>query len=86
MTTTEPNPARGSQTSGRSRAFHYVGVGAPCGLAWAAGLRGFMAQVAGTGFEVEWAGTFGWILAPGVAAGALLGLAEGLRLSGGRRG
>ena len=45
-----------------------------------------MAKVAGTGSEVEWAGTFGWILAPGVATGALLGLAAWLRLTGGRRG
>jgi hypothetical protein len=34
-------------------------VGGLCGLAWAAGLRGFMAQVAGSASEVDWAGTFG---------------------------
>jgi hypothetical protein len=34
----------------------------------------------------SWSGTFGWILAPGLAAGALLGWAEHLRRTGGRRG
>jgi hypothetical protein len=61
-------------------------VGGLCGLAWAAGLRGFMAQVAGSESEVDWAGTFGWILVPGIGVGVLLGLAEHLRSSGGRRG
>src|ERR1017187_1351656 len=64
MTTTQVSCTR-PQTSGRPRAWHYIGLGSLCGLAWAAGLRGFMAQVAGSGSEVEWAGTFAWILAPG---------------------
>ena len=63
MTTTQVSCTR-PQTSGRPRAWHYIGLGSLCGLAWAAGLRGFMAQVAGSGSEVEWAGTFAWILAP----------------------
>jgi len=54
-----------------------VVVGALCGLAWASGLRGFMAQVAvRDGSSISWMGTFGYVLAPGVAAGALLGLAS----------
>jgi hypothetical protein len=61
-------------------------VGGLCGLAWAAGLRGFMAQIAGSASGVDWAGTFGWILLPGIGVGALLGWAEQLRSSGGRRG
>ncbi|HEX6256525.1 MAG TPA: hypothetical protein VFZ70_12030 [Euzebyales bacterium] len=61
-------------------------VGGVCGLAWATGLRGFMAEIAGTASGVEWVGTFVWILAPGVLAGALLGWAEHLRRTGGRRG
>jgi|GEM_PF-1749690 len=61
-------------------------VGGLCGLAWAAGLRGFMAQIAGTASGVDWAGTFAWILLPGIGVGALLGWAEHLRASGGRRG
>ena len=61
-------------------------VGGLCGLAWAAGLRGFMAQIAGSESTVDWAGTFGWILLPGIGVGALLGWAEHLRTSGGPRG
>jgi hypothetical protein len=54
---------------------HVLG-GAVCGLAWAAGLRGLMAQVAfREGSEVTWLGTFGWVLAPGAVAGGLLGWA-----------
>jgi hypothetical protein len=40
-------------------------VGGLCGLAWAAGLRGFLAQIAGTASGVDWAGTFAWILLSG---------------------
>lgn len=63
-----------------------IAVGGVCGLAWAAGLRGFMAEIAGSASGVEWVGTFVWILLPGVLTGALLGWAEHLRRSGGRRG
>ncbi|MGW1345397.1 hypothetical protein ACWCOV_30415 [Kribbella sp. NPDC002412] len=59
-------------------------IGAVGGLAWAAGLRGFMAQVAGDEAGVEWVGTFVWILLPGVLIGVLLGWAEHLRRTGGR--
>lgn len=62
---------------------HLLG-GAVCGLAWAAGLRGFMAQVAvRDGSEVTWLGTFGWVLAPGIVVGGLLGWAFHLWRSGG---
>lgn len=61
-------------------------LGGLCGLAWAAGLRGFMAQIAGIDSTVDWAGTFGWILLPGVLVGALLAWAEHIRRSGGRPG
>ena len=80
MTTTQVSPTHGSQSSGRPRAWRYIGLGSLRGLVWAAGRHCFMAQVAGTGSEVEWAGTFGWSLAPGVATGALLGLAAWLSL------
>ena len=63
-----------------------LSLGAVCGLAWAASLRGFMAQVAGAESGVSWSGTFGWILAPGVATGLLLAWAEYIRRTGGRRG
>ena len=79
--------------SGRHQQAHKGGgptmtvlVGGLCGLAWAAGLRGFMAQIAGPESSVDWAGTFGWILVPGIGVGALPGWAEHLRTSGGRRG
>jgi hypothetical protein len=61
-------------------------LGGLCGLAWATGLRGFMAQIAGDESSVDWAGTFGWILLPGILVGVLLGWAEHLRTSGGRPG
>jgi hypothetical protein len=61
-------------------------VGGVCGLAWATGLRGLMAQVAGQESTVSWLFTFGFILLPGVVVGVLLGWAEHLRTTGGRRG
>lgn len=60
-------------------------LGGPCGLAWAAGLRGFMAQITDVA-SVSWSGTFGYILLPGIVIGVLLGWAEHLRRTGGRRG
>jgi hypothetical protein len=48
-------------------------IGAVCGLAWAAGLRGLMSVLAGPQSEVSWYGTFVQILLPGVLTGALLG-------------
>ncbi|GGU13067.1 hypothetical protein [Lentzea flava] len=48
-------------------------IGAVCGLAWAAGLRGLMSELAGVSSHVSWYGTFGQILLPGVLTGALLG-------------
>jgi hypothetical protein len=63
-----------------------LAIGGVCGLAWAAGLRGFMAELAGSGSDVGWYGTFAQILLPGVIAGVLLGWAEHIRRTGGRRG
>jgi hypothetical protein len=62
-----------------------VAVGGICGLAWAAGLRGFMAQIA-EGSTVSWSGTVGYVLLPGLVVGMLLGWAEHLRRTGGRPG
>src|SRR4030095_17228565 len=67
------------------RLWPLLSIGGVCGLAWAAALRGFMAQVAGAESGVSWGGTFGWILLPGVVTGLLLGWAEYLRRTGGRR-
>jgi hypothetical protein len=59
--------------AGRGATSHVL-IGGLCGLAWAAGLRGFMAKIAGSESTVDWAGTFGWILVPGTLVGALLGV------------
>lgn len=64
----------------------HVLVGAVLGLAWAAAFRGFMAEIAGGASRFEWYGTFVGVLAGGVIAGALFGLAEYFRRTGGRRG
>jgi hypothetical protein len=61
-------------------------LGGLCGLAWAAGLRGFMAQIEYEDSNVSWTGTFGYILLPGLVIGLLLGWAEHFRRTGGRRG
>ena len=63
-----------------------IAVGAVGGLAWAASLRAYMAELAGSATGMEWVGTFAQILLPGVLIGALLGLAEFFRRTGGRRG
>lgn len=80
-----PEPRRGATTRPGFPA-GLVLIGALCGLAWAAGLRGFMSEIAGFGSVVSWYGTFGEVLAPGVVTGMLLGWAEHLRRTGGRRG
>lgn len=72
-------------TGDRSRGAAPVLLGGLCGLAWAAGLRGFMAQIVDEDSSVNWSGTFGYILLPGLVIGLLLGWAEHLRRTGGRR-
>lgn len=64
----------------------FVAIGATCGIAWAAGFRGYMVELAGPASTVGWWGTFGALLLPGAIAGGLLGWAEALRRTGGRRG
>lgn len=62
-------------------------VGVVVGLAWGAGLRGFMAAVADDpGSQVSWIGTFGVILPVSAVVGGLLGWAEHLRRTGGLHG
>lgn len=62
-------------------------VGGICGLAWGAGMRGFMAAAAGTDSPsvVSWLGTFGIILPISAVVGGLLGWAEHLRRTGDTR-
>ena len=62
-----------------------VVVGIVSGLAWAAAFRAYMSEIAGGASRVEWYGTFVAILGAGLVTGALLGLAEYFRRTGGRR-
>ena len=69
-------PARSTYTRGP------IAVGAVCGLAWSASLRGWMIQIAGDESSFQWLATFGLILLPGAVLGALLGWAADLQLNG----
>jgi hypothetical protein len=71
--------------AGRSQGVSLVLFGALVGLAWAAGLRGFMAQIVEDASSVSWSGTFGYVLLPGLLVGLLLGWAKHVRRTGGRR-
>jgi hypothetical protein len=57
-------------------------LGAILGLMWAAGLRGYMMQLAGPTSTFTFSGTFGIILPAGTLVGALLGWAEYQRRAG----
>lgn len=59
-------------------------VGAVCGVVWAAAFRAYMSEIAGGGSRFEWYGTFVAVLLAGAITGALLGLSEYLRRTGGR--
>jgi hypothetical protein len=61
-------------------------LGAVIGLAWAAALRGWMAELAQRDSSFEWFGTFALVLLPGAVVGLLLGLADHARRTGGRAG
>jgi len=86
MTEVSPRVSVRRGGAGPIGAVSLVAIGAVCGLAWAAGLRGYMAVIAGPETDASWTGTFGGILLPGLVTGALLGWAEHLRVTGGRRG
>ena len=60
-------------------------LGAVCGLAWAAGFRGMMSEIAGEDSDVDWVLTFVWLLLPGTFVGVLLAWAEHIGRTGGRR-
>ena len=60
----------------------HVGLGGLCGLAWASGLRSFMAAVVGSESQVTWVNTVVWILLVGAMIGGLLGYAEWRRSIG----
>jgi hypothetical protein len=59
-------------------------VGTVCGVVWAAAFRAYMSEIAGGGSRFDWYGTFVAILLAGAITGALLGLAEYFRRTGGR--
>ena len=63
----------------------FVVAGAVIGLTWAAALRGWMIHVAGDETGFNWFGTFALVLVPGLLVGALIGLAEHRRRTGGSR-
>ena len=84
----EAPPARaGAARRARSTAsaLRAILVGAVCGLAWSAAFRAWMAEIAGGASRLDWYGTFVGILGAGVIVGALIGLAEYFRRTGGRR-
>jgi hypothetical protein len=60
-------------------------VGVVCGLAWGAGMRGFMAAASDTPSQVSWLGTFAIILPISGVVGGVLGWVEHLRRTGGRK-
>ncbi|MDV8149670.1 hypothetical protein [Arthrobacter sp. B10-11] len=82
---TSPAP-HGTRAPAHLRSAAFVAVGVVCGIAWAAGFRAYMVELAGPASTFSWRGTFGTLLLPGAIAGGLLGWAEALRRSGGRRG
>lgn len=86
MGVTQVESTNGTTTSRtRPSAVACVLVGAVSGVAWGAAFRAFMAELAGGGSRIEWYGTFVAILGAGLITGALLGLAEYFRRTGGRR-
>lgn len=71
----------GTPTSVVSR----VLVGALLGITWAAGFRGFMVEIAGEGSRFGWYATFVGLIGAAAIVGGLLGWADSIRRTGGRR-
>ena len=69
----------------RRHLLNYLIVGGVCGLAWAAGFRSWMIQVAGSASTFTWS-TFIWLLLPSTIIGVLLGWAEYRHQTGITRG
>jgi hypothetical protein len=86
VTTQAGSARREGRARGGPRTAASLVVGAVCGLAWAAGFRSYMVELAGNTSTVGWMGTFAAVLLPGVITGALLGWADYIRRTGGRRG
>lgn len=60
-------------------------VGGVAGIAWAAAFRAYMSEIVGGASRMDWYGTFVAVIGAGLITGALLGLAEYFRRTGGRR-
>ena len=84
VTQTKAQPVE-TEPGARPAIITQILVGAVVGLAWGAAFRAYMAEIAGGASRLEWYGTFVGVLAAGVITGALLGLAEYFRRTGGRR-
>jgi hypothetical protein len=78
-------PASADVTRTRSAGTLTIAAGAVAGIAWAAGLRAYMAELAGSASVVTWTGTFGAVLLPGAVTGAAFAWAEFLRRTGNHR-
>ena len=59
-----------------------VCAGVVAGLAWSAGMRAWMVEIAGDESTFSWVGTFGFVLVPGAVVGGLLGWAARRRDEG----
>ena len=68
----------------RPSRWRFLAVGAIGGLFWGAAFRAWMAEMAGAESQFDWYGTFVAIVGSGALVGALLGLAEYIRRTGGR--
>ena len=84
MSDVRPGPSNRTDAPA-SGSLPLVVAGAVIGLTWAAGLRGWMIHIAGDESGFHWMGTFALVLAPGLLTGALIGLAEHRRRTGGSR-
>lgn len=86
MVVEQVEPTHGNARSRTRRsAVAYVLTGAVCGIAWGAAFRTYMSEIVGGASRVDWYGTFVAIIGAGAVIGALLGLAEHFRRTGGRR-
>ena len=77
---------RGMTTARPTSRWLLVVTGSVIGLTWACALRGWMIHMAAAeGSAFHWLGTFALVLGPGLLVGALIGLAEHRRRTGGPR-
>jgi hypothetical protein len=86
MVVEQAEPSRATApTRTKPSASACVLIGAVCGVAWGAAFRAYMSEIVGGASRVDWYGTIVAIIGAGAVTGALLGLAEYFRRTGGRR-